>query len=194
MPAAKSMADITRAGGNGSEGGEAPASVGTVGQPVPAPSTQYRTQRGGQLFQVNVPANWTGVAGTNAVKYVPQNGLGEYRGENVFTHGVELGVARASSRDLAEASDTFVNALLRSNPGMQVASGQRQVGISQRAGIGTVLTGRSALNQGERVGVYTTFLADGNLFYYLTVVPERDAEVFAPAFDRVGNSIRLNDR
>ena len=66
--------------------------------------------------------------------------------------------------------------------------------ISQRAGIGTVLTGRSALNQGERVGVYTTFLADGNLFYYLTVVPERDAEVFGPAFDRVGNSIRLNDR
>ena len=66
--------------------------------------------------------------------------------------------------------------------------------ISQRAGIGTILSGRSALNQGERVGVYTTFLADGNLFYYLTVVPERDAEVFAPAFDRVGNSIRLNDR
>ena len=194
LPRAKSMADVTRAGGNGSEGGEAPASVGTVGEPVPAPSTQYRTQRGGQLFQVNVPANWTGVSGSNAVKYVPQNGLGEYRGQNVFTHGVELGVARASSRDLAEASDTFVNALLRSNPGMQVASGQRQVGISQRAGIGTVLTGRSALNQGERVGVYTTFLADGNLFYYLTVVPERDAEVFGPAFDRVGNSIRLNDR
>ena len=188
------MADVTRAGGNGSEGGEDPASVGTVGQPVPAPSTQYRTQRGGQLFQVNVPANWTAVSTSNAIKFVPQNGLGEYRGQNVFTHGVELGVARASSRNLAEASDTFVNALLRSNPGMQVASGQRQVSISQRAGIGTVLTGRSALNQGERVGVYTTFLADGNLFYYLTVVPERDAEIFGPAFDRVGNSIRLNDR
>ena len=57
-----------------------------------------------------------------------------------------------------------------------------------------MLSGRSTLNQTERVGVFTTFLADGNLFYYLTVVPERDAEVFGPAFDRVGNSIRLNDR
>jgi beta-barrel assembly-enhancing protease len=194
LPAAKSMADITRAGGNGSEGGEAPASVGTVGQPVPAPSAQYRTQRGGQLFQVSVPANWTGVSGSNAVKFVPQNGLGEFQGQNVFTHGVELGVARASSRSLDEATDTFVNAILRSNPGMQIADNPRQVRISQRAGIGTTLTGRSALNQGERVGVFTTFLADGNLFYYLTVVPDRDAEVFGPAFDRVGNSIRLNDR
>ena len=35
---------------------------------------------------------------------------------------------------------------------------------------------------------------DGSLFYYLTVVPERDADVFAAAFDRVGNSIRLSDR
>ena len=37
-------------------------------------------------------------------------------------------------------------------------------------------------------------LADGSLFYYLTVVPERDADRFAAAFDRVGNSIRLTDR
>ena len=33
------------------------------------------------------------------------------------------------------------------------------------------LVGRSALDQVERVGVYTTLLADGSLFYYLTVVP-----------------------
>jgi Zn-dependent protease with chaperone function len=194
LPAAKSMADTTRAGGNGSEGGEVPASVGTVGQPVPAPSTQYRTQRGGQLFQVSVPANWTAVSGSNAIKFVAQNGLGDYQGQSVFTHGVELGVARSSSRDLGEATDTFVNAILRSNPGSQVAGSQRQVTISQRSGVATILSGRSALNQGERVGVYTTFLADGNLFYYLTVVPERDAEAFGAAFDRVGNSIRLNDR
>jgi Zn-dependent protease with chaperone function len=194
LPAAKSMADITRAGGSGGEGDDDPVSVGTVGRPVPAPSAQYRTQRGGQLFQVNVPANWTAVSGSNAIKYVPQNGLGEYQGQNVFTHGVELGVARSSSRDLNGATDTFVNAIMRSNPGMQVAGSQRQVTISQRQGIATMLSGRSALNQGERVGVFTTFLADGNLFYYLTVVPERDADVFAPAFDRIGNSIRLNDR
>jgi Zn-dependent protease with chaperone function len=193
LPAAKSMADMTRAGGRGGEGDD-PASVGTVGEPVPPPSTQYRTQRGGQLFQVSVPSNWVGVSGSNAVKFVPQNALGEYRGQNVFTHGVELGVARASSRNLAESTETFVNAILRANQGMQVAGDQRQVRISGRAGIATPLVGRSALGQTERVGVYTTFLADGNLFYYLTVVPDREADTYDAAFNRVGNSIRLNDR
>jgi Zn-dependent protease with chaperone function len=195
LPPAKSMADLAKAGGGGSGGGgNAPASVGTVGRPVPAPSTQYRTARGGQLFQVSVPSNWTAVNDENSVKFVPQNALGEYRGQSVFTHGVELGVARAASRDLEESTETFVNAILRSNPGMRVAGSQRSVRISQRQGIGTVLVGRSALNETERVGVYTTLLRDGNLFYYLTVVPEDQAATYDPAFDRVGNSIRLNDR
>jgi Zn-dependent protease with chaperone function len=195
LPPAKSMADLAKAGGGGSGGGgNAPASVGTVGRPVPPPSTQYRTARGGQLFQVSVPSNWTAVNDENSVKFVPQNALGEYRGQSVFTHGVELGVARAASRDLEESTETFVNAILRSNPGMRVSGSQRSVRISQRQAIGTGLVGRSALNETERVGVYTTLLRDGNLFYYLTVVPEDEAANYDPAFDRVGNSIRLNDR
>ena len=195
MPPAKSMADRARTGdGGGSGGGSAPASVGTVGQPVPAPAGQYKTAKGGQLFQVSVPSNWTGVSANNSVKFVPQNGLGDYQGQSVFTHGVELGVARASSRDLTDATNTFVNAVLQGNPGMRVAGAQQQVRISQRAGIGTSLLGRSALNQTERVGLYTTLLNDGSLFYYLTVVPEHDAPTYSAAFDRVGASIRLNDR
>lgn len=195
LPPATSMSDISKAGGGtGGGGGRETTSVGTVGQPVPAPSSQYKTARGGQLFQVSVPSNWTGVSDTNAVKFVPQNGLGTYQGQSVFTHGVELGVARAASRDLDESTDAFINAVLRANPGMRVSDSQRAVRISQRAGIGTTLVGRSALNQTERVGIYTTLLANGSLFYYLTVVPDTDAQIFAAAFDRVGNSIRLNDR
>ena len=57
-----------------------------------------------------------------------------------------------------------------------------------------VLVGRSALGQTERVGIYTTLLGDGSLFYYLTVVPQDDQQIYAATFDRVGNSIRLNDR
>ncbi len=194
MPPAKSMADLARTGDGGGSGGGAPASVGTVGQPVPAPAAQYKTAKGGELFQVSVPTNWRGVSANNSVKFVPQNGLGDYQGQSVFTHGVELGVARASSRTLSDATNTFVNAVLQGNPGMRVAGGQQQVRISQRAGIGTPLVGRSALSQTERVGVYTTLLKDGSLFYYLTVVPENDAQAYNPAFDRVGSSIRLNDR
>jgi len=190
LPPARSMSDKTNAGG----GGGGTTSVGTIGRPVPPPATRYKTARGGQLFQVSVPTNWTGVNGQNAVKFVAENGLGDYQGQSVFTHGVELGVTRAASRNLTAATEAFVNAILSSNPGLRVMREPQPVRISQRSGLGTGLSGRSAVGEGERVGVYTTLLADGSLFYYLTVVLERDADAFAAAFDRVGNSIRLTDR
>ena len=190
LPPARSMSDKTNAGG----GGGGTTSVGTIGRPVPPPDTRYKTARGGQLFQVSVPANWTGVNGDNAIKFVAENGLGDYQGQSVFTHGVELGVTRASSRNLTTATDAFVNAIVSSNPGLRVSRDPQAVRISQRSGLGTGLVGRSATGDTERVGVYTTLLADGSLFYYLTVVPERDVDTFAAAFERVGNSIRLTDR
>ena len=65
-------------------------SVGRVGEPVPQPSRQYRNVQGGDLFQVQVPSNWQPVSSNNSVKYVPQNGYGEYRGQVTLTHGTEL--------------------------------------------------------------------------------------------------------
>jgi hypothetical protein len=112
----------------------------------------------------------------------------------VLTHGVELGVARASSRDLQQATEGLVRAFMEANPEMRQVGQSTGVRISNRSGIGTPLVGRSALGGSERVSVYTTMLADGNLFYYLTVVPEDDAAAYGPAFDHVGQSIRLNDR
>lgn len=197
LPAAKTSAEMSRSGrsgGGGSGGGEGTRSVGTVGEAVPAPSGQYRQMKGGNLFTVSVPSNWTAVSSSNSVKYVPMNGYGDLRGESVLTHGVELGVARASSRDLRQATETLVGSFLEGNPGMRVAGSATNVSISNRTGLGTPLIGKSALGGEERVGVYTTMLADGNLFYYATVVPEAEASRYTAAFEQVGRSIRLNDR
>jgi hypothetical protein len=193
LPPAKSMAELARSSG-GRGRGEGSASVGTVGEPVPPPAGQYRTVRGGQLFEAAVPNNWTPVGSTNSVKYVPQNGYGEFRGQIVLTHGVELGVARASSRDLRQATETLIASFLQGNPDMRVAGNPATIRLSGRTGLGTPLIGRSVLGGEERVGVYTTFLADGNLFYYATVAPDRDVDRYGPTFDRIGQSIRLNDR
>ena len=193
MPPARTMAELEKSGGM-RNGENVPTSVGRVGQPVPLPSRQYRTVQGGQLFQVQVPTNWQPVATNNSVKYVPQNGYGEYRGQVTLTHGVELGVARASSRDLNEATQTLINGFIQGNDGMQLAARQQQGRIANRAAIRTPLIGRSALGGAERVDVYTTLLRDGNLFYYLSVVPEREEGNYEAVFNRVAQSIRLNDR
>jgi Zn-dependent protease with chaperone function len=195
LPPAKSMGDLARRDTRGSGGGNGnePAAVGTLGRPVPAPAAQYRVARGGKLFDVEVPANWQALSSNSAVKYVPENAYGQVNGEGVFTHGVELGVARATSRDLREATSALTNALAQSNPDLRRA-GEQQVGrLAQRTTIATPLLNRSALGVDEHIGLYTTFLADGNLFYYLTVVPTSEADRYAPAFDRIARSIRLND-
>ena len=195
LPPARSMADLERTAGGGNNGeGRSGTSVGTVGEAVPAPSRQYRTVQGGQLFQVSVPSNWQAVTSNNAIKYVPQNAYGDYRGQTTLTHGVELGVARASSRDLNAATQSLIDGFIQGNEGMRVAGAQEAFRLSGRNAIVTPLEGRSALGGVERVDVHTTMLANGDLFYVLTVVPGREVGNYTEAFDRVVRSVRLSDR
>jgi beta-barrel assembly-enhancing protease len=195
LPPARSTEDVEKgAAGNGGGGGgnSGPASVGTVGSPVPQPSTQYRTERGGQYFQVNVPSNWTTLSSNNEVKFVPQNAYGPVRGgATTMTHGVEIGMVRAASSDLRTATQAFIDGLVRSNQDMRVA-GQQTSRLSNRNAILTSLEGNSALGGLELVNVYATLLADGNLLYFITVVPDRDRTYYETAFDRVYRSLKLN--
>ena len=195
MGPARTMADIERNGGMGGRtGGRSTESVGRIGDNVPAPSRQYRTVQGGQLFTVSIPANWQVVTSNNSIKYVPMNAYGEHNGETTLTHGVELGVARASSRNLDQATQTLIDGFLRGNDGMRMAGREEYFTLSGRQALVTPLEGRSAVGGVERVEVHTTMLSNGDLFYLLTVVPEREIGTYGQAFDRVVRSVRLNDR
>jgi len=141
----------------------------------------------------SVPGNWTSLTSSQSVKYVPPNGYGELNGQTVFTHGIEFGVAKAASRDLRAATDTWLNAVRQGNPDMRIAGEQMVARLSQRSALATPLANPSPLGGAERITVYTTFLADGNLFYYLTVAPEVDATSYEAAFERVARSLRLID-
>jgi len=190
MPPAMTSAEMAR---RSEPAGETLKAVGTPGKPVPPPSAQYRELGAKGIFQASVPANWTQVPSSNAVKVVPENAYGEFNGEMVVTHGVEFGIARASSRDLEEATSTWLKAIAQGNPSLHLA-GQQQYGkLSQRTTFLTPLTNPSPLGGAERINVYTTFLADGNLFYFLTVVPEAEAEAYHPTFVKIAQSIRFNE-
>ena len=189
LPPAKSAAEGARRG----EGGEAAKSVGTPGQPVAAPSEQYRNVKAGGIFEASVPSNWTQLASNQSVKYVPQNGYGPLKGETVFTHGIEFGIAKAPSRDLANATNTWLNAVAQGNPELRRNGEQSTIRLSQRTAIATPLINPSPLGGMELINVYTTLLADGNLFYYLTIAPQADSAAYDSAFQRVGRSIRLTD-
>ena len=193
MPAGKSMAELAKGGGGGKSGGEAPANVGTPGQPVAAPSTQFRDISGGKIFQASVPSNWTAVSSNSSVKVVPQNGYGQLNGQTIFTHGVEFGIVKASSRDLQEATNAWLKSVAEGNPQLKLGGQQQSIKMSQRTALATPLINPSALGGTEQIGLYTTFLADGNLFYYLTVAQEKDVPAFQETFRKIGQSIKLTE-
>ena len=173
--------------------GSGAQSVGTPGQPVPRPSAEYRSISGGKVFQAAVPTNWTSLSSSNSIRIVPENGYGQMNGRTVFSHGIEFGIAQAGTRDLREATNTWLRAVAQNNPGLKLAGEQQALRISQRSAIGTPLVTASPLGGDERIGLYTTFLADGTLFYYLTIVPEKDAANFQETFRKIGESIKLTD-
>ncbi len=192
LPPAKTMAELAKARSQPAGTGLASA-VGTPGQPLPKPSAEFKPLKGGNVFQAAVPGDWTLLPSKSSIKAVPQNGFGQLDGQTVFTGGVEFGIAKANTRDLLSATNTFLDAIAQNNTRMRVAGPQRAIRISQRSAIETPLVNPSPLGGQERIVFYTTFLADGTLFYYLTVVPESQAADFQDAFQRVAQSIRLTD-
>jgi Zn-dependent protease with chaperone function len=190
LPPAKGTGDLAKGGGK-----EGPANVGTPGQPVtpPSASTQFREINGGKIFQAAVPSDWTPVQSNSSIKIVPQNGYGQLNGQTIFTHGVEFGVVKASSRDLQEATNAWLKSVAEGNPELKLGGQQQPIKMSQRSALATPLINPSPLGGTEQIGLYTTFLADGNLFYYLTVAQEKDAQAFREAFQKIGQSIKLTE-
>jgi Peptidase family M48 len=191
LPPAMTMAGLARRGQPGPTTTTTP-SVGTPGRPVPPPSSQSREINAG-IFHVSVPGNWKTIQSSGAIRVVPENGYGDLNGQTVFTHGIEFGVAKPSSRDLQQATITWLKAVAQTNPELRLAGQQQNVRMSERTALATPLTNASPLGGVERLGVYTTFLADGSLFYYLTIVPAAEAQSYQPTFVRIGQSIRFTD-
>ena len=84
-------------------------------------------------------------------------------------------------------------AVAQSNPELKLGGQQQSIKMSQRTALATPLINPSPLGGTEQIGVYTTFLADGNLFYYLTVAQEKDLQAFQEAFRKIGQSIKLTE-
>ena len=192
QPKPKTMAEVESGHARGTSGDGAPRSVGTVGQPIPAPSSQFRGFSAG-IFQASVPDNWTALQSTSSVKVVPQNGYGELNGQSVFTHGVEFGIAKSSSRDLGEATKAFMQSVAQSNPELRTSGNQQYVQMSGRTALATPLSNPSPLGGQERITLATTFLVDGSLFYFISVTPESDANALQATFRRIFQSIKLTD-
>ena len=161
---------------------------------VEPPSSSFRTYTEGNLFRLSVPSNWRELpGGNNAVTFAPEGAYGESNGQSVFTHGVEVGVARNESHDLQTATNELIDSLSRGNPALRRTSGFDRVNLGGRSALRAVLSNTSSAGQPENIVAFTALLRDGSLFYAVAVAPQNEFGSYRRIFDQVVRSIQLID-
>jgi hypothetical protein len=195
LPPAPSTEDATKNGAgrttssSGSRTGDVRPSTGRIERPA-SNSTTYNE---GNLFHVNVPSNWQEMSGNNSVTFAPSGAYGSENGQSVFTHGVEIGIARNETHDLRTATDELIQSLAQSNSRLGRPSGYERTTIGGLEGASTQLSNVSdATGKEERVTVYTALLDDGTLFYILGVAPTTEAAAYEPVFRNIARSIEFS--
>jgi len=193
MPKAPTTQEATR---NGRRTSTSPGEGNRGGMPsgrVAAPSSRYSEYEEGGMFRVSVPSNWRELTSNSSVTFAPEGAYGDYDGQNVFTHGVEIGITRSRARDLRSATDDLIAALSDSNPRLRRESDYRQRSIAGRNGLQTTLSNVSDVTrQEETIQLATALLPDGTMMYALGVAPDSDFDTYQPHFQRVVQSIRLS--
>jgi Zn-dependent protease with chaperone function len=190
LPRAPTTQEAARTAGRPGTSGESRPPSGNVERP----STRFVTYREGDLFRVSVPSNWKELPASNAVTFAPSGAYGTVDGQGVFTHGVEIGVARNQARDLQTATDQLIDSLGQGNPNLTRPSGYERIRIGNRTGLRAVLSNTSeATRQPETIELSTGVLRDGTLLYVIAVAPRDEFNVYSRVFDRVVGSLQLND-
>ena len=194
MAPAPTTEQVMRGGGNrrtSRDTGGYPS--GQIGRVEP-PSGRYETFDGGNLFRIAVPSNWRELQGNNSVTFAPEGGYGDYQGQSVFTHGLQVGMEGSNARDLRTGTNELVRALAQSNPQLRQSGGYTNITVAGRAGLATVLTNVSDVTrEQERIALYTTRLSDGSLFFVVGVAPAQEFNSYRPIFNRSVQSLQLND-
>jgi hypothetical protein len=195
MPQAPTTEEVMRNGRRqtqgGQQGGRYPSNS-QIGR-VDPPSTRYQSYDEGGMFRVSVPSNWRELPDNTSVTFAPDGGYGNYRGQSVFTHGMQFGVERNESHDLRTATDELINGLAQSNPRLRRNGNYSNITIDGHRGLATVLSNVSdATGQPERIALYAVGLDDGSLLYAIGVAPENEFGSYQSVFNRVAQSLRLN--
>jgi Zn-dependent protease with chaperone function len=192
-PPAKTMEQLEKEaqGKQGTGTGQSPTTGGQYSNNVPPPSSQTRQYNAGNIVTANIPNNWKEFPNQNdnSIWFAPS---GAY-GDNGISHGVILGEIKGTG-NFQQDTQNYVNSIAQSESYQQQGNYQK-VTISGRTGARVLLSGKSSIHGGtEYATVYTTQLSNGNLLYLITVVPQNQSSSYQNAFNKLVNSIRINDR
>ena len=195
QPRARSMEEIARSGQRYPHGGGSDYPEGSrVGNRVEYPSRRYQNYNEGNFLSISVPDNWRRLGDNNSVWFAPEGAYGQVQGQNVFTHGVEIGLSRANSNNLQQATDAFINDLAQGNRNLRQQGRYQRGNVSGHNALAITLSNvNEATGQAEIVTVYTVLLRNGDLFHLIGVAPQNEFNNYQSVFNTILRSVRLND-
>jgi peptidase M48-like protein len=159
---------------------------------VPRPDSRFSSYTEGNLFRVSVPTNWREIAGNNDVTFAPEGAYGDVNGQNVFTHGTQIGLARNETHDLETATDELIQSLGQGNPQLRRASNGARSTLGGQQALRTSLSNVSEVTGSqERIDLYTSLMRDGTLFYVIGVAPQAEYGEYSSVFSKVVRSIQF---
>jgi hypothetical protein len=194
MPQAPTSEQVARQQQGQQRGGRTGGTSGRAIR-VDPPSSQWRTHQPGDFLRISVPANWEPMDASGTIRYAPEGGYVQAEtGQSVFTHGIEVGVARADGGNLQQQTDQLLKGFARSNPQLRRQGGYSRTTIGGRQGLTTTLANVSEVTgQTEAVNVSTVQLRDGNVLFLIGVAPSNEARAYFDTFGRVRQSVQLAD-
>jgi hypothetical protein len=154
---------------------------------------------------MQIPSNWRAYEAQNGfgVTIVPEGGVVDTGdGQESIVYGVivnhydpfEGSASRRRNTSIDQATNDLINQIRQTNSHLQVASRGRRETIDGQPGMSTTLSGTSPITgEEERVTVVTRQMGDGHILYTLLIAPGREYGVFSSAFNRMVQSLRVND-
>src|SRR5262249_17458098 len=99
------------------------------------------------------------------------------------------------SGSLEDATDDLLAQIHRGSPHLREVGAERREQVDEARAMSVVLRGRSPqTGEDEQVKVLTRELTDGHVLYALFVTPRDEASRLEPTFERMLDSLRVNDR
>ena len=194
LPRAPTTEEATKNAGR-----RTPTETGTSGRAgdaptgrVEPPSSRYTAYDEGNIFRVSVPSNWRELPDNATVTFAPSGGYGTYNGQTVYTHGMQIGLARNEAHDLQTATDDLVNAFAQGNPDMGRPSRYERVSVDGHPGLRTTISNRNEVTrEPETIQLVTSDLGNSELLYSIGVAPSNEFNSYRSVFNRIVGSIRL---
>jgi predicted Zn-dependent protease len=157
------------------------------------PSSRYRTYDAG-LVRLSVPDNWREIrTDNNEVTYAPEGGYHSENGNIAFTHGAQVELTRASSRNLQAATDELIQSLAQGNSQLRRSGSPWRTTVSGRNALAVSLRNVSEVTgRPETVTLLTTFTDSGDLLYVIFVAPTDEYSNYKSAFDHIASTLVVN--